>query len=282
MVAMLCHTLTMSLLLGLPAGVPIQDDKQQAEAPVRVSTPIGLVRVATDDEAKELSAKVKKYLTPAVKRGKRLARSKRDPKPEPDGDLLTRLEIVEQLGQVQHKDFVRPLLDVLQFDPSDAVRTKAAVSFQAQPEKQVVPSALKLLDDKDVLEKGTLAEPMIRVLSFYGAKDSAWQKLYKRFEEMGANAQVALLESIGQRKDFDALDLLLDNLDPPQPANVDDPNNPPADYWKARWQAWQAFKPALRTAVRNLLGQDFESAKAAKEWIEKQGGVRALRKKAEG
>jgi hypothetical protein len=55
------------------------------------------------------------------------------------------------------------------------------------------------------------------------------------------------------------------------------PTNPPAEYWKARWEAWQAFKPALVESMQKLLGKEFYTRKQAEEWIEEQGGIRKLR-----
>lgn len=277
----------LSLLLFGPALVA--QDKTDASEAKHVGTPVGLVRVATDDEAKQHMATLKKHVLPAsaknkkaLKKKKKKKKSKKVPKQEADTGLVTRLEAVEALQELQHKSFVKPLLVIMEFDPSLAVQTKAAKAIQAQPKDQVVPAATKLLGDKDVLKKGTMAAPLIKLLAYYGAKQSQWDKLYRNFELMGANAQIVLCESMAARKDYEGLPTLLRNLDPPAPANVDDPSNPPASYWEARWKSWQAFKPSLQAALKVLLGRSFEKSKDALKYIKSEGGLKKLQKKLHG
>jgi hypothetical protein len=274
----------LSLLLLAPTlGAQKKTEPEQAK---HVGTPIGLVRVATDAEAKEHVTLLKKHVLPASAKNKRALkkkkRSRRVPKQEVDTGLVTRLEAVEALQEIQHKSFVKPLLQIMEFDPSLAVQTKAARAIQAQPKQQVVPAATKLLSEKKILEKGTMAAPLIKLLGYYGMSQSKWNKLYRRFEHMGPNAQIAVCETIAARKDYEALATLLRNLDPPAPANVDDPSNPPASYWEARWKAWQAFKPSLQSALKVLLGKSFDKSKEALKYIKSEGGIKKLQKKLHG
>ncbi len=279
----LASPLLLPLLLFLP---DLSTQGRKKTEPTRhVTTPVGLIRVATDEEAKIQVSLLKKHVLPASyknKKAKKRKRKKGRRVPQADTGLVTRLEAVEALQEIQHRTFVKPLLEILEHDPSTAVQTKAAKAIQAQPKKQVLPAAKKLLDDKDVLKKGTLAAPMIQLIQFYGVRQKTWGKLYRRFGDMGPHAQIALCNAVATRKDYEALKMLLQNLDPPAPANVDDPSNPPASYWEARWKAWQAFKPSLQSAIKVLLGQSFEKSREAMKYIKSEGGIKKLKKKLHG
>lgn len=278
----LAPSLLLPLLLSPALATQSKTGKQQVR---HVNTPIGLIRVASDEEAKQHITLLKKHVLPASaknKKAKKRKKKKKRQKVEADTSLVTRLEAVEALAEIQHKSFVKPLLQILEHDPSSAVQTKAAKAIQAQPKKQVLPVAKKLLEEKRVLALGTLAAPMIRLIRYYGVGQNTWNKLYRRFHDMGTNAQIALCEAVTARKDYEALTMLLRNLDPPAPANVDDASNPPASYWEARWKAWQAFKPSLQEGLKVLLGKSFEKSKDAMKYIKSQGGIRKLKKKLHG
>ena len=255
-------------------------NKKKAKAaqdakPQTVVTPVGEVRILDKKEARSLVAKLKKDLL------SRRAKSSRKKKGKP-ATFIARLELVEGLAKVQHESLVPILRKVMTGDPSNAVRIKAAESLLAQPKKPAVKLAAKLIEERDFMTSGSMAAPLIKLLSHHGAPKKTWKFLRRRFLELGTRGQQALLEHIGKSKDWDALELLLAHIDEPRPINVDDPSNPPASYWKKRWEAWRDFKPQLLTALEQLVGKRVESAKAARDYIRSQGGAVKLRKKRGG
>jgi hypothetical protein len=256
------------LLGGLPA------QKKPKKGPSFVLTPLGKVRILDNKEAKNLLKEIRPILrtrTPKKKKGKKTA-----PK---DKGFLRRMEIVEKLETLQHPDLVPVLENVILRDPTDIVRTKAARALLAQPKKEARSSALKLLRSKVLKGKGSIQAPLIRILTRFGAPKKVWKDLRESFLDLGPLAQIAFLESIEARRDWDSVDLLLDHLDPPSPSNVDARENPPAEYWERRWKAWKAFKPTLLKAIETLFGRSFPSKKEAKTWIKEQGGLSRIRKK---
>lgn len=261
-------------LLGLLApGLPAQDDK----GPRYVLTPVGKVRVLENKEAKKLLKEITPILkTKAARKNRKGKKGKKAPK---DKGFLKRLETIEKLETLQHPSLVRVLETVVRRDPTDIVRTKAARALFAQPKKEARAAALRLLRDKSLKGRGGIQAPLIRILSRFGAPKKVWDKLRSSFLDLGPLAQIAFLESVEERRDWDSVDLLLDHLDPPSPENVDARENPPAEYWERRWKAWKAFKPALLKALEALFGRTFPSKKEAKTWIKEQGGLSRIRKK---
>jgi hypothetical protein len=57
-------------------------------------------------------------------------------------------------------------------------------------------------------------------------------------------------------------------LDEPKVGNVNDPNNPPAGWWQARWTLWSKTKPGAVAALKAITGQAFDSSADARAWFE--------------
>ena len=79
----------------------------------------------------------------------------------------------------------------------------------------------------------------------------------------------AMLELAKEHQEPKALPLLLRHLDEPTPANVDAADNPPKEYWEARWKSWSAWRAKVAEAVFAITGQRFSSAQEAKAWLAK-------------
>lgn len=267
-------------LLALLCAVPAAAQEKQDKPEIAI-TPLGEVRVLSQKEASKLKIRLKNLVLSKKARRKSRRKPKRGQPPKPS-NFVTRLEEVEALMKVQHRSLVPILKKVILTDPQIPVRAKAANAMLAQPRHFAVPAALSLLKERPVQREGNIAGPLIKLLSHYGTTKSVWKELRGDFLRLGTVAQIALLQSIGERRDWDGLDLLLEHLDGPQPVNVDDPSNPPAAYWEKRWKAWQKFKPHLTTALGQLLGRPFTTRKEAEKWIASQGGVRKIRKKRGG
>ena len=138
------------------------------------------------------------------------------------------------------------------------------------------------MKDRNIRRAGSIAGPLITIMSYHGARQSAFKELYKSFKKLGSSAQIAVMESVGKRMDWDGFSFLLEHLDPPQPVWVDDRNNPPASYWKKRWERWAKFKPALKKSLKTLVGKDFNKSKDVLEYIDSQGGLQKFIKKRGG
>jgi hypothetical protein len=81
----------------------------------------------------------------------------------------------------------------------------------------------------------------------------------------------AAITVLGKMKEKKAVDLFIKifEVDPnDQPSNPG-PNDPPASYWKAVWERWQAVEPALKQALTDITGETFANGKEAREWYRK-------------
>jgi len=77
---------------------------------------------------------------------------------------------------------------------------------------------------------------------------------------------------LGYIKYKEGFRLLAEFLDEPAPKRPDDPKNPPASYWKARWYEWDSNVPYTRWALSQFVpGETFETRREAKEWAETEG-----------
>jgi hypothetical protein len=81
--------------------------------------------------------------------------------------------------------------------------------------------------------------------------------------------QEAILELVIAHKETQALPMLLRNTDEPAPANVEAADNPPAEYWEARWKSWAVWKGKVKDALFELTGQRFTTAAEAQAWLKK-------------
>ena len=260
------------LLLG---SLPAQ--KKTKQGPRYVLTPIGKARVLTNKEAKSLLKEIGPILRTKAPKKKKKGRKGKKEAPKDKG-FLRRMEIIEKIEALQHPTLARVLENTILHDPTEIIRTKAAYALLAQPKKEAKAAALRLLGNKALRGKGSIQAPLIRILTRFGAPKKVWKGLQESFLDLGPLAQIAFLESVEARRDWDSVDLLLDHLDPPNPEDVDAAHNPPAKYWERRWKAWKAFRPTLLKALEALFGRTFPSKKEAKTWIKEQGGLSKIRK----
>ena len=87
----------------------------------------------------------------------------------------------------------------------------------------------------------------------------------------------AAFRYFGQRKtkDLEIVLLIARHLHAPAPGYVDDPNNPPADYWRARFETWQRYNRDVVWALKQITGQTWRpgypdedgEGEVARQWI---------------
>ncbi|MCB9872512.1 MAG: HEAT repeat domain-containing protein [Planctomycetes bacterium] len=189
-------------------------------------------------------------------------------------NLAKRLAAVQKLEQVQNAMLVAPLLSTVRTDKSKVVRQAAAKALGRQPRKKARPALISLIKKTKVSADPNLLASAIQALgeSCYQPRD--WALLQSIFDKSitdnnAVNLQSAILDLAGTSKEIDAVDFLIEHLDAPAPEWVDDPNNPPESYWKARWANWSKWKGRVKEALFQITGQKFGSKKEAKLWVQK-------------
>jgi hypothetical protein len=198
--------------------------------------------------------------------------------------LRDKLTAVEELARGSHAKLIAPLAKTCLTEKALTVRKAAAEALAHQPDKEAKRAVLALLGDdelRDVPQVGASLLLALGTLGYEAGHD--WKHLDGLFERDYAAERVplqqAMLKLIQGTNELEALDLLVDNLGEPVPADPDDPANPPAAYWEARWKAWSVWREDVKATLLALTGQRFSTAEEARVWIKKNGAEHRRRNK---
>lgn len=193
----------------------------------------------------------------------------------PKATLAERMTAVEALVQGSHETLIPVLDKLVRSDPSIAVRKKAAEALGQQPQKKAYVAVTKLLDDSAVTKTTELIEPLVRSLGMLGYTEKDWPRLEAFFRAGYGQDRIGLQRAIialaDKQKEKLAVPVLLDNLDEPLPKDEHIADNPPAEYWEARWKAWQIWRDEVRAALVAITGQKFGSSDEARAWLKVNG-----------
>ena len=174
-------------------------------------------------------------------------------------------------GISQH--LVKPLQKFIEKDSSIVLKREAVQMLAVQPKKSAKKAVLKLLDNAAVTGNPQVQAGLIRALGRTGYVQKDWKQIARVFESDYDNERIpvheAILELVRDHKEPQAIPLLLNNMDEPSPESVEAADNPPREYWKARWHAWAAWKPKVKEAMKAITGQDFANADEARAWLKK-------------
>lgn len=174
-------------------------------------------------------------------------------------------------GKSMH--LIKPLQKFIETDHSIVLKREAVDMLGDQPEQRAKKAVLKLLGNARVTGNPQVQAGLIRALSKTGYTGKDWKEIDDVFESDYDNERIpvheAILELVKTHKEKQAVKLLLRNMDEPSAKNVDAADNPPAEYWKARWHSWAAWKTKVKEAMKAITGQDFSNAKEAKAWLKK-------------
>ncbi|MDA0934570.1 MAG: hypothetical protein O3C51_14040 [Planctomycetota bacterium] len=198
--------------------------------------------------------------------------------------LRDKLAAVEGLAQGRNAKLVAPLAKTCLTEKALTVRKAAADALAHQPEKEAKRAVLTLLGDAQLRDVPQVCASLLLALGTLGYEAGRdWKHLEGLFDRDYAAERVplqqAMLKLIQGCGELEALDLLVDNLGEPIPADPDDPANPPASYWEARWKAWSVWREDVKATLLSLTGQRFSTAEEAKIWIKKNGAELRRRNK---
>jgi hypothetical protein len=178
---------------------------------------------------------------------------------------------LEALAKGSNKLLVKPLAQVVETDKSVVIRKRAAELLAQQPVADANPVIRKLLKNPKVAVHAAVLAELVRGLSRCGYQSAQWADLADLFEKSYAADRVplqeALLTLVETHKEKLAIPLLLRNLDEPVPADPNAGDNPPAEYWEARWKAWAIWRGKVKDTLFALTGQRFSTSAEAKAWL---------------
>ncbi|MBM3974078.1 MAG: HEAT repeat domain-containing protein [Planctomycetes bacterium] len=177
------------------------------------------------------------------------------------------------LAEGSNKLLVKPLATVVETDKSVVIRRRAAELLANQPKVDANPTIRSLLKNSKVAPHPTVMAELVKTLSRCGYSTAQWGEIDGLFDgEYHLDrvvVQEAILELVIAHKEAQALPTLLRNMDEPLAENVDGANNPPAEYWEARWKSWHAWRGKVKDALFAVTGQRFSSAAEATAWLKK-------------
>lgn len=180
---------------------------------------------------------------------------------------------LNSLAEGSNKLLVKPLAAVVETDKSVVLRKRAAELLANQPKAEANAAIRKLLKSGKVAPYPTVMAELVKGLARCGYDKAQWGEIDGLFEREyhvdRVVVQEAILELVIAHKETQALPMLLRNTDEPAPENVEAADNPPAEYWEARWKSWAVWKGKVKDALFAVTGQRFTTAAEAKAWLKK-------------
>jgi hypothetical protein len=177
------------------------------------------------------------------------------------------------LAEGSNKLLVKPLVAVVETDKSVVLRKRAAELLANQPKAEANAAIRKLLKGGKAAAYPTVMAELVKGLSRCGYDKAQWADIGDLFDREyhldRVVLQEAILDLVIAHKETQALPLLLRNTDEPAPENVEAADNPPAEYWEARWKSWSVWKVKVKDALFATTGQRFTTAAEAKAWLKK-------------
>lgn len=239
---MLACLLTSLLLWQDPAPVPAPVAKPRVVEPL------------DDKTAKQLASELEKALAGSA-------------------SMAAKNRALDRVDGSSHALLLKPLATVVEKDKSVVIRRRAAVLLRDQPQADALATIRKLLKSPKVQGQSAVLAELVRGMSQCGYEPKLWSEISTLFDADYSAERVplqeAMLELITTHKEKQAVDLLLRNLDEPTPENVHDADNPPKEYWEARWKAWSVWKNKVKDAMFAVTGQRFSTAAEATAWLQK-------------
>jgi hypothetical protein len=180
---------------------------------------------------------------------------------------------LDRLAEGSHKLLVAPLAKVVEADKSVVLKKRAAALITYQPAADANAAIRRLLKNAKVVDQPGVVAELVRGLPRCGYDKTQWGELADLFERDFAAERVplqeAILDLVIATKEVQAIPLLLRHVDEPIPENVEAQDNPPQEYWEARWKAWAVWRAKVKDALFAVTGQRFSTAAEAKEWLKK-------------
>ena len=174
-------------------------------------------------------------------------------------------QAIERLRQHSNERFVDPLADLCS-DRDPEVAVLAIEALATQPFDDAKTRLLKLLRARRMLEDPTRLHAALRTLAKIGWTRRGYQQLRDLFDDVESDTKKEILRAFAAQKEVRAFSLFVEHFDEPRPKSVNSPTNPPASYWKAKYQEWKKLEAVVRKGLRQITGKEFASADEAIEW----------------
>ncbi len=182
-------------------------------------------------------------------------------------------ELVKKLGDWDHPEILKTLVKLIG-ERNRFVAIEAAVACARQSDAAKAGAALhRALQNEKRID---VACALLVALGKTGYV-KAYKDAEKWFKKESAEGRKAAARYFGGVKAKEAFRLLAEELDEPRPGRIDDPKNPPASWWKERWEEWDSNLPYVKKALSELVpGETFDTRKEAEEWARVEGRTHGI------
>ena len=182
-----------------------------------------------------------------------------------------RVELIQRLGNYNHPEILRAASKYLK-DKSHPVAVAAVVACARQGRAKDKAGAALMKRLKKEKRPHVVCALLIG-MGVLGYEHKGVVKEAKKYHRRDTKqTHKAAARYYGHIKYKPAFRALAEHLDEPMAKNPDDPNNPPAAWWKERWTEWDANVKYTRWALAQLVpGETFDSTEEAKRWALTEG-----------
>lgn len=218
-----------------------------------------------DDPPKADESKEERPFPPAMEKREARELLKELKKPLQSKEPREKALAIERLKEHSSEEFVTPLVTLAKDrDPEVAVAALAALAEQNFDESRS--ALLRYVREGKVQAEEMRLHAAIVALERLGWDERGFRVLRELFEETELATKKELLRAFAARKEVRAFSLFVDLLDSPRPGDVNAASNPPASYWKEKYQEWEKLKHVVAKGLEQISGQRFPNAAAAIEW----------------
>ena len=185
-------------------------------------------------------------------------------------DPIKQIEALNDLvSKGRHPTMVPPLTKALNKSKSTDVREHAAYCLGRLGYAKAASPLLKAFQSKSNKGRGTVRQAAATALGLVADKPK-FKKLAHRFRGGDRFDKCGLAMLAGYSKDLDAVGLLAEWINAPEPVNPNSASNPPAEYWQARWKEWHYIKNQVRWSLWAITGCNFVNQDEARDWQKEQ------------
>jgi hypothetical protein len=154
------------------------------------------------------------------------------------------------------------------FEFEQSVQIAAVTILSRHKDKDVGSALRKLFSNKQVQDdKQALHAHVILAMGSIGYT-KLWKEIESEFKRFrNKDVMKAAVRYFGMTKEKRVAKMLCAHIEEPMPGNVNSGTNPPASYWKVRWEAWNNMKDDVVWALEQITGETFTTNKQARDWV---------------
>jgi hypothetical protein len=195
----------------------------------------------------------------------------------PKKEIRKRVALIERLGQWDHPMILKEVRKYTK-DKSYKVSVAAVVACARQTSEKEKTAAALLATLKKEKRNDVVCALLVAMGRMGYDNKKAFKAAADRYNKTAVEPIKAAARYFGYVKSKAAFRMLAEKLDYPRPAQVDDPANPPASWWEARYKEWKAYVPHVRWALNEIVPtENFDSTREARAWAESEGAKHGIK-----